>query len=382
MPSPTSHSAPLAGGSEHVAALDGVRGLAILLVIPHNVTDYDAAGGWALIPAAIARAGWIGVELFFVLSGYLITRNLLEAKGDAHYYRSFYARRVLRIVPLYYLLLALFLFLVPHLIELPQSVLDSYRGQLWFWLFLNNWVQAFGHTISWFGPCWSLAVEEQFYLLWPFVIALCPPERLLRLCALVVGAAFCARVALLAAHVDPDSIYRLTVSRMDALGAGAAVAVLARDPRALAFIRARATTLMWTAAAVLVAGAIVSRGYSLESLFTYSVCYTSIALAAAAILIVLLVPPAGRPRTIERLLSLAPLRSVGRYSYAIYLLHFPLWLLIRDRAGHWLAPTGAAAPWLLAAVIALASWLLGFVSWRCYEAPILRLKRFFPVHAA
>src|SRR5262249_13769129 len=157
------------------------------------------------------------VEFFFVLSGYLITRNLIETRGDAHYLRTFYARRVLRIVPLYYLLLALFLFVVPRLIELPQPVLNSYHHQLWFWLFLNNWVQAFGHTISWFGPCWSLAVEEQFYLVWPFVIALCPPTRLLRLCVLIVGAALCARIALLAAHLYPDSIYRMTISRMDAL---------------------------------------------------------------------------------------------------------------------------------------------------------------------
>src|SRR5579871_6155592 len=153
-----------ADGSRHVPALDGLRGLAILLVIPHNVMDFDAASGWAAIPAALARAGWTGVELFFVLSGYLIT-----------------------IVPLYYLVLALFLFVVPRLVALPPTVLASYDHQLWFWLFLNNWAQATGHMISWFGPCWSLAVEEQFYLFWPLVVAACAPERLLRVALALIA---------------------------------------------------------------------------------------------------------------------------------------------------------------------------------------------------
>ncbi len=300
-----------ADGSRHVPALDGLRGLAILLVIPHNVMDFDAASGWAAIPAALARAGWTGVELFFVLSGYLITSVLLGTRDDPHYFRNFYVRRALRIVPLYYLVLALFLFVVPRLVALPPTVLASYDHQLWFWLFLNNWAQATGHMISWFGPCWSLAVEEQFYLFWPLVVAACAPERLLRVALALIAYALLARGALLLAHVPPGGIYRMTICRLDALAAGAAVAVLARRPALLAAVRARSSRLLLAAAAVLLGGALLSQGYSLEVPATHTLGYTTLALALAAILLVVLAEPTGAA---ARLLALAPLRSAGRYS--------------------------------------------------------------------
>jgi peptidoglycan/LPS O-acetylase OafA/YrhL len=366
-----------ADDSRHVPALDGVRGLAILLVIPHNVALLTEESGWGALTGGVARAGWTGVELFFVLSGYLITRNLVEARGAPHYFRSFYVRRALRIVPLYYLVLALFLFVVPALIELPPKVLASYAYQIWFWLFLNNWAQAAGHMISWFGPCWSLAVEEQFYLVWPFVIALCAPKRLLRLCVILIGLAALSRGVLLLAHVSPDSIYRMTTSRMDALGAGAIVAILARRPDALRYGREHAGRILAAAFGALALGASVSGGYSLESVATYTVCYTSIALAAAAILLVILAQPAGRAAAVARLLSSRPLRSVGRYSYAMYLFHFPLTLLLNERVRAWLPPDGQLPPALYAVIITGLCWLLGFASYHGIERHFLRLKRYF-----
>jgi peptidoglycan/LPS O-acetylase OafA/YrhL len=87
----------------HLPALDGLRAIAILLVIPHNVYVFERTGGWLAPFAWLANAGWIGVQLFFVLSGFLITRNLLDSRGASNYYSAFFGRRILRIFPLYFL---------------------------------------------------------------------------------------------------------------------------------------------------------------------------------------------------------------------------------------------------------------------------------------
>src|SRR5689334_23882729 len=92
----------------------------------------------------LAHTGWIGVQLFFVLSGFLITGNLLDSQGSPNYYQSFFARRVLRIFPLYYGVLIVRFLLLPHFVELPQTMTDSAHNQIWLWTFLVNWTEPFG----------------------------------------------------------------------------------------------------------------------------------------------------------------------------------------------------------------------------------------------
>ena len=381
-PLPAAHAAA-DGGAPHVPALDGLRGLAILLVIPHNVALVEDATGFARLPAAIARAGWVGVELFFVLSGFLITQVLLAARADPHYFRNFYARRVLRIVPLYYLVLLLFLYLVPHLQRHPAPGPDFLSTELWFWLFLNNWAQAAGHMIYWFGPAWSLAVEEQFYLLWPLIVARADPARLLRICGLLIVLAFLGRCVLLfVAHAYSGSVYRMTICRMDSLAAGAAVALLVARPGVLGRARAHAAPLLGAAFATLAVGAAVSGGYSLDSRVTDTVGYTSISLAVAAVLLVVLAEPAGWPSAVARALAWRPLRSAGRYSYAMYLFHFPLALLIGERVRAGLEPLGQAAAPAFALIVIALSWALGAASYYGFERHFLRLKRYFVPAAA
>ena len=128
--------------------LDGLRGLAILLVIPHNVHLYHHAQGLFRGSAMLANVGWVGVQLFFVLSGFLITHNLLLTRGAGNYFRSFYARRALRILPLYYLMLVGFLWVLPRLVALSPDILATYVNQPWLWVFLSNWRLPPGNTTS------------------------------------------------------------------------------------------------------------------------------------------------------------------------------------------------------------------------------------------
>ena len=110
----------------HIPALDGLRGLAILLVIPHNADIFSNSAPWLWPMAQLAHAGWIGVQLFFVLSGFLITRNLLDTRHDENYFKVFYGRRVLRIFPLYFLTLFVGLVLLPRLVHFGPEALAGH----------------------------------------------------------------------------------------------------------------------------------------------------------------------------------------------------------------------------------------------------------------
>jgi peptidoglycan/LPS O-acetylase OafA/YrhL len=152
--------------------LDGLRGVAILLVLLSHLTLYSEMSTTTLLDRAYQRAtlaGWVGVDLFFVLSGFLITGILLDLKGSSRFFRTFYARRVLRIFPLYYAFLAIFYIALPQLLSSKDQVLRLLADQKWYWLYLQNLQMARdGWPVpKYLAHFWSLAVEEQFYLIWP-----------------------------------------------------------------------------------------------------------------------------------------------------------------------------------------------------------------------
>ena len=149
----------------------------ILLVIPHNaiasLADNPCAvkcGGTTWAAMLLVNVGWIGVQIFFVLSGFLITRNLLDSLGAPNYYRAFYVRRALRILPLYYGTLAVVFLLLPLVGLHPLGDDGGARDRLWFWVFLSNWSVPLGAAACGLPHFWSLAVEEQFYLAWPALV--------------------------------------------------------------------------------------------------------------------------------------------------------------------------------------------------------------------
>jgi len=361
----------------HIPELDGLRGLAILLVIPHNAGHFELAQGWMRIPAAVANAGWIGVHLFFVLSGFLITRNLLESRGARHYLRAFYGRRALRILPLLYLLLVGVLFVVPRLVDVPQKITATYAYQVWIWTFLCNWVQSSGRTVYGLSHLWSLAVEEQFYAVWPFVVAWLDDRRFLGVCFAIVVIAIASRSAMLEAGALNQSIYNFTNCRMDALAIGAIAALAVRSPTAVALIRSNGTLALGAAVGMLAAVAVATGGYALTSPALIYAGYSVIAVAFAIVIALAAASVEDAPVVwLRALLSWAPLTSVGLYSYAMYLFHEPLALGFGSKLYVLLAPAGPAAPLLFAVAIAVASYALGFISYHLFERRVLALKRF------
>jgi peptidoglycan/LPS O-acetylase OafA/YrhL len=363
-----------------IPALDGARGLAILLVLAHNLNPFAGGGRVEQAVELATNFGWAGVQLFFVLSGFLITGILLDTRDAPHYYRGFFGRRVLRIFPLYYGVLVIALWILPGLGLAPPRLLADRDHQIWLWTYLVNWSEPLGAGVAAFPHFWSLAVEEQFYLVWPFVVRRATPRRVLHIAAGLAVIAFASRLALLLAGSGEGGPYMFTICRMDALGLGAAVAAVIRIPALHTRVVDRRIGVLAAAGAVFVVGLIATRGYPRASFLGQTVGYTALAIAfAALVLAAVLDDERGRGR-IGAALDNPVLRSFGKYSYAIYLFHQPLNQLIGEPVLHSLEPDGVglAAGLAYLAVVIAATYALALASYHGYEKHFLALKRWFP----
>ena len=361
-------------------ALDGIRGVAIIWVVLHNATAMATAPSIRvlhLLPL-LSNCGWIGVQLFFALSGFLITAGLLDTRGSPHYFRDFYAKRALRILPLYYTVLLVLLVLVPLLWHPPPPFSNAHQAPLW--LFTANWTQSLPYGFAHF---WSLAVEEQYYLIWPLLVFALAARRLLRACLWIAVGALLLRGALAAAGASTWTLYSNTACRMDALALGGAGACLLRIPELRPALRARLTLIGGAALVVFLAGIPLTHLYNRDSLSGATYGYTLLAGSSAAF-VTWAAMLEGRQLTgfgVGSLLCWAPLRSCGRYSYAMYVFHNLLHKLLGEP---WLLSRFGRLPplpivFLYALAILLCTYVLAFLSYHLLEKRFLLLKRRFTV---
>ncbi len=217
-----------------VPALDGVRGIATLSVLLSHFWFHDVyESKWWY---KLAHSGWLGVDLFFVLSGMLITGILLRTKGRADYFGEFYRRRVLRIFPLYYVVLLYAAFAIVVVDGQPARLWQGYDSLGWFFAFIPNVAIALKNSPDWLwqtnwaglNHLWSLAVEEQFYLIWPMAVLLLPRPWLGVLCVAMIAVGFPLRLMTDAqfGHEWSLAAYVLPYCRMDGLATGSLLAVL------------------------------------------------------------------------------------------------------------------------------------------------------------
>jgi peptidoglycan/LPS O-acetylase OafA/YrhL len=365
--------------SGRMPTLDGVRGLAILMVLAHNfdlITQPSSRLGSVI--DHLADVGWIGVQLFFVLSGFLITGILIDTRGAPNQLRAFFGRRVLRIFPVYYATLAVAFVILP--LVSPAHAPEG-QHQIWLWTYLVNWSEPFGLAVPAFPHFWSLAVEEQFYLVWPFVVRAVAPSRLLRLTAGVVASALAIRIGLRAAGLTPTAAYQWTIARMDALAAGAALATLLRLPEMPAAVERRWRAISACGALAAIAAVVVTRGLPRNALATQTVGFSLLALAFTYFVLAGVRADAagGAGGALARVLRWAPLRSLGKYSYGMYVFHVPVHLLLSQQvASRWTSPPVGLATGIAYMIVAtVVTYLAAVASYHLFEKHFLALKRAF-----
>ena len=339
-----------------IPALDGIRGSAILMVMLfHYSVKLDRGHPVERVVGALSGYGWSGVDLFFVLSGFLITGILIDSRGAENYFSSFYVRRILRIFPAYYLCLGLFLLILPAIDPGWTRLLPAVHDRWLYVWYAQNWAGIFrfpGQAIL--TPYWSLAVEEQFYLVWPLVVAAFAGRKLLRV---IVGAATFAvllRFVCLAIGVSPEAIYANTLTRLDTLLIGAGCAVAVRDPAWLIRLRKLARWSWLAPLAPFVALQFVSAPHKTIHPGVQGIGFTAIGLSYAGLLLTAVLDG---NRILHRFFTSRPMRLLGKYSYAAYLWHFPAMHFFRVGIENRIRVPGTVSILLMGALTLLLSVL-------------------------
>lgn len=359
------------GAPRRVPELDGLRGVAIGLVL---IWHY----GVNLLPPGPARRicerwlwfFWSGVDLFFVLSGFLIAGILLDHARDQRYFSTFFVRRACRIFPVYYLTLAC-CFIASSSLRLPgpaDAWLWGDRPSLWPYLtFLQNWSMAFGGS---FGPSatsatWSLAVEEQFYLILPLMIAFISRRNLLGLTIVSILAAPAMRL-ILDQRIDRLADFVLLPGRIDSLAWGVGLAIWVRSAAARSVLYERRVIRRLCLAGIWIFIFSID-GDTLPGQYVNSL----LSMAYGLLLAEVLASQGAGP--IAGVLRFRMLRWLGLGSFSLYLFHQPLLGLIHGLVLGRAPALGHGAANAATLLAFLATCLLAALSYRFIETPWVRL---------
>ncbi len=358
----------LSANRTYYPALDGLRGLAILLVVLYH--------NFSFINYSVF--GWIGVDLFFVLSGYLITGLLLNSLESTHYIRNFYIKRVLRIFPLYYLCLIIFIIILPSIGVYNRELQYYVDNQLWFWFYLQNWLLSFHFpkTGALLNHFWSLAVEEQFYLVWPFIILwLRKPKKLLIFILGILLLLLVSRSIVWMCkfpHLNYTTLY--TFTRIDGICIGCIIALLHRIN--FNFLRNNM-------AVIVIILAIMNFGfYFLNKVgdFPY-LAFVGYTTFAAMFGLLIHEAVTGDTKIINVIFRHPVLKFFGIVSYGFYVFHWPVYLVAQPGLHRFFLANihlAEAMSKVVTSVIAtLMAFVLSIISYYTFEIKFLKLKEKF-----
>ena len=348
-------------------ALDGLRGMAILLVVLlHNFGFMN-----------YFFFGWLGVDLFFVLSGFLITEILLNNLNKPFFLRNFYMRRVLRIFPLYYIVLILFLIILPILHNPSLDISYYTSNQFWLWTYFQNWLYIFKEP---YGDkillhTWSLAVEEQFYLIWPITILLIrKPKILLLIVIVVLLSAIAMRYIVWSYKIENlaySSLY--TFTRIDGICIGCLLALI---------MKINTGFLKTYTSVIVILMAIINFGfYFLNGRQSFTLPYLAlVGYTTFAVLFGILVYEAvlAESPLINLIFTYRPLTFFGKISYGLYVYHWPVYLFFfpyLKRTFSVQKNSSFLLPDLIAAIlVTIIAIFISILSYRFIEKPFLKLK--------
>ncbi len=373
-----------------IHGFDGIRGIGMIGVVMIHACEgmlHDpSVRSWSGVQYgaiddrawSVIRFSWIAVDLFFVLSGYLITGILLRARDDPHYFRNFYARRILRIFPLFYLVVLARLYLWPtgDYTALERFAHLAYWSNIWY-----ACEPAQSLLDPALGVTWSLAIEEHFYLAWPLLVLALGRRALLRACIGLFLGALVLRTALVLGGGSWRFVWLFTLCRVDTMALGAILAIVGPD-------RVRGLRWWGLLTAALMGAAIWFDDTNASGQRMQTFGFTGNALFGGCLVVLAL-----RGGLAARILSWRFLRRYGRHSYAIYLSHELVVeqlarLFVAGRIGWSVQPLAeAAGVFLPAALVFMAicvgtSLLVGWILWHTIESPFLSLSRFVVIRPA
>ncbi len=371
---------------QHIPVLDGIRGLAILMVLVAHFTTIIENYLKESFPLAgplftkLALSGLMGVDLFFVLSGFLITGILLDTKNTHGFFKNFYARRFLRIFPLYYGVLFTLFFILPNIITLDTAAHELARHQWWLWAYLTNFP---GHpdldnsALFKLGHFWSLAVEEHFYFVWPFVVYFSPNRLLKKICIFWIIVSISAGVL---SRVTDWEISRFlgwsTISFSGGLMLGAFCALVAREESGLATLVPYARKMIVIFGILFLAISMVPRSLH----FDLAIHYISWFFFFALIVLTVSSNREGGGFLVN-FFSSRIMRLFGKVSYGLYVYHFAVLPLLE----RYLSPNrwsyivdSPVARVMVFFILSIGStFLISWISWHVFEKQFLKFKKFF-----
>jgi len=354
---------------KHIIALDGLRGLAILMVILFHFTK-------TFIP--FFRLGWAGVDLFFVLSGFLITGILIDTRNKSSYFKNFISRRALRIFPLYYFAIFILFSLVWFS---KKDYIQTYLGGSYF---LENWIWYVGYSLNWliikesswlpvemFNHFWSLAIEEQFYFVWPMFVWLAGIKSLVRICIFLIIGSLILRIYIIynsgVASIVP---YVNTFCRLDALAMGALIASQVRNQNGLAMIRKYSLQVFIFSSLALLALVLFIHSMSNLHPLMITLGFSLNVLLFGSLLVLTM---CGYP-IVKSLMENTIMVFFGKYSYSLYIFHVPVYYLLSRNILH---GDSMLINILLALTSFIISILISLLTMKTIEMPFLKLKHFF-----
>ncbi|MFL5786503.1 MAG: acyltransferase family protein [Flavisolibacter sp.] len=365
-------SNPIVTNRTHYPALDVLRGIAILLVLfCHNFNFLQ-----------IFKFGWTGVDLFFVLSGFLITDILIASQRDKNYFRNFYARRFLRIFPLYYGTLIVFFCVAPYFVSKENiSVYNYYnQNQAWFWSDMQNWLfvrKGLGQS-PFLTHFWSLAVEEQFYIIWPFFIFLIKDLKKMKIVIVsLILLALVIRVYMWSQYpFDMVKYYCNTLTRMDSILMGCLLSIHIKDGKELS-VKVLKYILSFCIM-FFIAGILIGKNTEITNPFFSTIGYTIVSLFFATLLYIFV----KKEFKLLTWLKKSPmLNYVGKISYGMYVFHIPVYVVLSSVLMKVFllnyGMTSIQALFAIASISFVITVLASSLSFYLLERPILGLKRYF-----
>jgi len=366
--------------------LDGIRGLAILLIMQLHFLKFPQDNLLAIILSSLSNMGWVGVDLFFVLSGFLITGILLDSKNAPDFFKNFYIRRTLRIFPIYYTYLLLyFLFVIKFKVVNfdPSRNLDASRDFLWVLLYGTNILIALKNNfiVASLNHLWSLAIEEHFYLFWPAVVFFFNLQQLKKICLLGIIVVVIFRTTIVMQIGVSYGVHVLTPCRLDSFLIGGLCAILVIDCNSQIQLKKIVNWILILSSIMILLNIALHNGTLSDDSWMQTFGYTVLALLFGALILRIFLSNANSLQVY--IFESSWLCFLGKYSYGIYIFHFPIGIALER-----IIPTSKLSSfpfpgsWFFATLIhstisATISIFVALMSWHLVEKHFLKLKEKF-----